>query len=370
MDAQAPSTQTEEAVQRVLALVREQNLSPDDRLPSERRLGQQLQLGRTPLNKAVACLIAQGHLRRIGYKLYPTGYLSDAERSSTRIAVPPIHVLHMPYRSGGLSSISFSLHEAAHDVAEGMGSHTIPIIAHDAAEQCRQLEGLLRQGTNGFVLWPQPHAPLGGLLRQCRDRSVPFVLCDIDLGPFDFVGVDNEQGTRLAVEHLHGLGHRKIAYITQSLQIPSLRRRCDGYVQACRSLGLRRAAGAILEVPGFHPDQAAELFDRIRREFSSATALVFSNDMGAVYFLPIAREAGIRVPEELSVIGFDDVDVAGVVTPQLTTIAQDFYHSGVIATQLLYHLIREKQKGRRSTPYRARVEPRLIIRQSTAGTRG
>ena len=69
-------------------------------------------------------------------------------------------------------------------------------------------------------------------------------------------------------------------------------------------------------------------------------------------------------------IGFDDIDAAVIITPQITTIAQDFYHSGVIATQLLYHLIREKQKGRRSTPYRARVEPRLVVRQSTAAPRG
>jgi DNA-binding LacI/PurR family transcriptional regulator len=275
-------------------------------------------------------------------------------------------VLQPPY---GLA-ITHSPLEAAHDVAQSLGTHAIPLLSKSQEDQHRHLAGMLRSGTNGFILWPLPQTPVEGLLRQFRAHGVPFVLCDLDLGPFDFVGVDNEQGTRLAVEHLYALGHRRIMYITQSLQIPSLQRRRDGYVHACMSRGLRRAARSVVEI-----ESATELtqihiaLDAFRGEFRGATGAVFSNDWAAIYFMRLAREAGIRVPEDISVVGFDGIDAASITTPGLTTVEQNFHHTGVVATQLLFHLIEDQRKGRRMPPYRLRVEPQLMVRQSTARRR-
>jgi len=337
------------AINRILAYVREQQLERDDRLPSEREFERLLDIGRPALNKAVACLIDQGALRREGYKLY---YMGEAEVKS---GPPPIHVINP---SGVL--------KAPYDVAEELGSHTIPVLVGNADDEHKVLTRLLQTGTNGFVIWPQFQSRARDLLEQFQHVGIPFVVCDQDLGAFDFVGVDNEEGSRLAVEHLKKRGHRNIVYITQSLAVPSLARRCEGYRQACLAGRMRRSASQIIEIPDQSVEHCAFAFAELRQKYPAATAIISSNDLVVLRVLEAVKAAGLRIPEDLSAVGFDDIEAAALASPALTTVKQDFYEIGILATQLLFRRMAKKRPPMSSDPIRIKVAPSLIQRASTA----
>lgn len=351
--------QYQEGIERIRAYLREQSPANNARLPSERDFVQLLGIPRPAVNKALACLIAEGVLQRKGYKLY------IAEKPATLPGPPPVHAL-IPR---GIMVNQLGPLEAAHDVARERLSHTIPVLIRDAADERETLARLLREKINGFVIWPHGPDCNVDLLAQFREQGTPFVLCDQDVADFDFVGINNETGTTLAVRHLVEQGHRNIAYITRPMTLSSLVQRCAGYRQACQAAGLTKAAGQILEVD-VSPERTAEhTFAAIRRQHPAATALVASNDTLALQVIASAQSAGMRVPEELALIGFDDIRAAEQCTPALTTIRQDFYEIGYLATQLLYQRLSATPPRDPLQSVRIRLDPRLIIRNSVASPR-
>jgi DNA-binding LacI/PurR family transcriptional regulator len=216
------------------------------------------------------------------------------------------------------------------------------------------------------VIWPQIRDIENDLLQQFRQLGVPFVVCDQDLGSFDFVGVDNEEGARLGVEHLREQGHCNIVYLTRALRIPSLVRRRDGYRAACLACKMRHAAEQIMEIPDYSVEQCAVAFAEMRRKYPAATAFMGSNDLLVLRVLDAAKAAGLRVPEDLSAVGFDDIDAAAQAVPALTTVRQNFYEIGVLAAQLLFRRLNQKGHSLQEQAIRIKLEPSLIQRASTA----
>lgn len=347
-----------DAACKILEYVKQHALDADARLPSERDFCALIQASQPTINKAVTSLIAEGHLRREGRKLFVAAPMSAS--------APPIHVLcpHAEYRQ--VTLVRQNLVEAAHDVCATMHTNAIPILARDGAEQRQQLLALLRGNTSGFVIWPITRTPLNDLLQEHAMREIPFVVCDLDLGPYDYVGIDNQSGSFQAVQHLHGLGHRQIAMITDQLAVSSLKLRCDGYQYACYVHGLHRSIKRIIEAPKISKEAIAAAFDSLRRNSPDVTAIFCSNDLLALYLLTIIRERGLHVPEDYSIIGFDGIDAGEMSQPALTTIAQDFYPLGVLAVERLYSKLRQKKLPQTSAnPWRTRLEPSLIVRSST-----
>jgi len=349
------TAQYEHAINCLRGYLRDQEVEPGDRLPSERAFAERLSLARPALNKAIACLIAEGLLRREGYKLYYVGASAPAP------GLPPIHIIHprsqVYYRRGPI--------EAAHDVARAFGTHTVPVLTGLPDDEREALARLLRDGTAGFVLWALREDCDADLLAQFRRMRVPFVVCDQNVGDCDFVGVDNAAGARLAVEHLGRIGHRNIAYLTQSLKLPSLAQRCAGYRAACLETRLNNAAGQVIEIPTHEEEHCREAYATLRREYPRATAFVASNDILALRVLACAREDGLRLPDDLSAVGFDDIEAAAHATPALTTVHQDFYEIGYVAAQQLFRRMGEGKAGAERAPVRLRLEPRLVERAST-----
>jgi len=343
----------------ILDYIREQSLKPGARVPSEREFQRLWSVPRPAISRAIASLLARGYLRREGYKL------TVAPHSETP-AAPVIHVLHPHQSSQEAGGIREQLIEAAHDVATAFHTHVIPILANTAVQQGQQLASLLKTGTHGFILWPLPGTKVSHILEQFIAAQVPFITCDLDFGYPFFVGSDNEAGMGLAVDHLRNRGHRRLAYITQSLEIVSLQHRRDGYVGRCQVHGLDESATAIIEVPSVSMESARLAWNRLRKNHVSATAVCCSNDLLALRIIECAREAGINVPGELSVVGFDDIEPASFATPPLTTVAQDFYEIGVLAAHTLYQRLRAGQSRGPLRPIRIRLEPYLIERHSTS----
>jgi LacI family transcriptional regulator len=188
----------------------------------------------------------------------------------------------------------------------------------------------------------------------------PAVLVDAysDGGEFDSVETDNISGARTAVQHFVERGHREIAILgTDRNAFPSILARRLGYEQAIAEAGL---APHYIDAPYFEHELAAAAAIEYLRANPGVTAIFCANDLVGVTFIQAAREAGISVPKQVSVIGFDDIDLASFITPSLTTMAVDKAGMGRLAVTLLLHRLEFQDECVTSTL----VRPQLIERQS------
>jgi DNA-binding LacI/PurR family transcriptional regulator len=196
---------------------------------------------------------------------------------------------------------------------------------------------------------------------QLRARGIPFVVLDpaAEL-PDDvpFVGATNWTGGRSAARHLIGLGHRRIAMIGGPDHL-FCRARHDGYRSALESAGRPAdlVVRAALSPEGGHA-AALELLGRPERP----TAIFASNDLQALGAYRAARELGLRIPADLSVVGFDDLPLAALVDPPLTTIRQPLAEMASAATELALALGR----GETTSQLGLELATTLTVRRSTA----
>lgn len=196
--------------------------------------------------------------------------------------------------------------------------------------------------------------------------SLPVVLVDGYHRRLHRVVVDDVKGGRLATEHLIALGHRRTAYIGNEPHWPfrfsSSRLRFWGYAQALRAAGLAPRPEYIRTGP-----HEQELARRHAHELFALpeppTAIVCATDTKAAAVLGAAREAGLAVPEDLSVVGYDDIEVAGYLG--LTTIRQSLFESGRRGVEILLALL----GGSERPPLRDVVPVELVRRHTTAPPR-
>lgn len=230
----------------------------------------------------------------------------------------------------------------------------------EEAAEIAGLEGLLEQRVAGIIFL----AYAGGSTRPRTlvEGSVPavFVTCSAEWG--DVVSADDERGARIATEHLIELGHKRIAYCADPIvEDATDRARQAGYRRTMEIAGLKPMV--------FHWERAE---DRLLREApveeiltgpQRPTAFVSSNDLGAIDLLDCADRLAIPVPKNLSVVGFDDVMMAGLARINLTTIAQPKEILARLAVDTLARRIGGELRG---DPIRQTVSCRLVIRGSTA----
>jgi LacI family transcriptional regulator len=175
-----------------------------------------------------------------------------------------------------------------------------------------------------------------------------------DLG---FVEVDQELGARLAVRHLLDLGHRHIAHLTGALRTFDARARVDGWQTELATAG---AQGARLE-GDFSAESGFRLGHRLCTDDAGLPTAVFAgNDLMAMGALAAFAERGVKVPQDVSVVGFDDMKGSGYLVPALTTVRQDFVHLGRSAIELLVRMLGGEKAERQ------KITPELVVRRSTA----
>jgi LacI family transcriptional regulator len=153
--------------------------------------------------------------------------------------------------------------------------------------------------------------------------------------PVTVITSDNTQGSRLAVEHLVSLGHRRIAYIRGPHSFTAAMPRLEAFHAACEAAGLSGSAVTVLRGEG-QVESGEKAADQLLREAPDVTAIACYNDLTAIGVLRALRAAGRRVPEDISVIGFDDIAAAEWVAPTLTTIAQE---KGTIGRRAVEQLV-------------------------------
>jgi len=253
----------------------------------------------------------------------------------------------------GPSSIQRSVQEAAR--AAGYFTSLVPLTDVTREELREALDHLARQAVEAVVVITAQEEALAVV--QSEEAGVPLIIVEGDLsGRGLSVGVDQIDGARQATQHLIDLGHRAIDHIAGPMPWTEAKGRLTGYEDAMHAAGLTPRAHFGGD---WTPARGYELGRKISRK-RDATAVFVANDQMAIGVLHAFAEAGLQVPRDISVVGFDDIPEAGYLNPALTTVRQDFYAVG----QRAIDLVTATLDG--STTDVSLLPPELIIRDSTA----
>jgi LacI family transcriptional regulator len=179
---------------------------------------------------------------------------------------------------------------------------------------------------------------------------------------FPSVSVDNERGVRMVVTHLTGLGHRRIGYIAGPQEVSTGLSRYRGFVDAMRAAGLEVRPDLVAHAKAFSIDEGWRCSKELLAAPDRCTAIAAGNDMLAVGCYRTLDEAGLSCPDDVSVVGFNDMPFIDRLRPPLTTVRFPHYQVGTEAAQLLLERIAGKD-GPVKILYLA---PELIVRGSTA----
>ncbi|WP_459644057.1 LacI family DNA-binding transcriptional regulator [Kineococcus sp. NUM-3379] len=200
--------------------------------------------------------------------------------------------------------------------------------------------------------------------RQLVARSIPFVVVDTAGEPspdVPTVGSANWNGGLVATRHLLGLGHRRIAVVSGPSDVLCSRARIDGYRSALDEAGIA-VDPALVRYGNFHAGGGYAHGRDLLTLPDRPTAVFAGSDYQALGVLRSARELGLRVPQDLSVVGYDDLPLTGWIDPPLTTVRQPLREMAATATRMVLSLAR----GEVPTNLRIDLATELVVRESTA----
>ncbi len=243
--------------------------------------------------------------------------------------------------------------------AREQGHHLLVSNSHTDESEAESVVRSLRGRVDGLIiLWPRLSVHF---LESLIPKRLPVVLLNTSAGQsrFKSLSFDNRDGAYAAVQHMADHGHERVAILTGGPENFDAQERLAGYRAAVDDFGL--VADSSLEIEG---DFTREMGHAVVEKFLSLdprpTALFVSNDSMALGALRGLHEAGLRVPEDVALVGFDDIPTASYVTPSLTTVHAPTQELG---EQAMDHLLAGLQDDELS-PSHQTLETRLVIRES------
>jgi LacI family transcriptional regulator len=240
------------------------------------------------------------------------------------------------------------------------GYEVVVYTTHRNATKEAAFIDILTQGAVDGIVVNLPKDP-EKVLFTLKSRAFPFVFLDHNGYGDDFptVTVTNWQGGYGAAQYLIRLGHRRIGFITGMLDACASQDRLAGFKAALKAEHISEDAELLFEGT-FLQESGYEAGMKFMRLSDPPTAIFASNDVMAFGVMEASRELGLRIPEDVSIIGFDDISSASLVHPSLTTVRQPLEHMGKVAAQMLLDLITDPKK-----PVRRIVLPTdLVARES------
>ncbi|HEX9889482.1 MAG TPA: LacI family DNA-binding transcriptional regulator [Nitriliruptorales bacterium] len=217
----------------------------------------------------------------------------------------------------------------------------------------KRIEGVIASPTDDSH--PDVYRALGDTPIVLIDREVPGLRADV-------VRVDNFRGAHDAVTYLIGLGHERIATIAGPTSVTTGQERLKGYTRALEEAGIA-VDDRLVHFGNFKQESGYDLAQRLLASDPAPTAVFVANNLMTLGAMIAFNEAGVEIPAELSVVGFDDVDWATLTRPQLTVVAQPAYEVGADSAELLLRRMNEGNGSKRRTLL---LTPELIVRDSTA----
>jgi DNA-binding LacI/PurR family transcriptional regulator len=251
----------------------------------------------------------------------------------------------------------------------------LPIImdAHNEAAQFERYLGmLLERRIEGLIVVANWMFVDIKRLAAIEQEQIPSVIVGQQMrsSAMSSIMVDNELGGYLALQHLHALGHREIAVIRGPEELPDSRKRWAGILRCAAEVGLKLRPTCVLDLPGASEPTAGfyegrRITSDLLADGPHCTAILAFDDLTALGAISALHLAGLRVPEDYSVIGFDDVPNASLSTPTLSTVRQPMEHMGVTAAERLLAEMESLQNERSLPAKHWLTTPELVARDST-----
>lgn len=344
-----------------------ENLKPNDRFLTEKQLCDIHGVSRQTVRQALMRLESENVITRVR---------GSGTFVGSGIAVPRTEP---EKKTVGVISTYFSDYIFPHIVTGiesvlGDSGYTMQLaITHDQVfEETQALEKMLRTGVSGLIVEPSKSAlpnPNTELYAELRRKGVPIVFFNAKYPwaeGFPCVAMDDEAAGKTVTDHLFSRGHRRVAGIFALDDIQG-HKRYSGYMRSCLENGVHNSEK---NVYWYSTAERSDLFkyakDRLLELLSGTTAVVCYNDRLAIELLHFCKENGIRVPEELSVVGIDDSPYAAICDVPLTTVHHPHRKLGESAARTLLSMI----EHRVTEPEDRIFVPELVERESVLDVRG
>lgn len=331
--------------------IRKGNFKPNEKIYTQKELCARFKVSNITINKAMDELVREGLLYRRRAK--GTFVAEKKEQEKSFVIGLVINNIANPFFARLAKVIQNRALEAKYNVVYYANSNLI--------EESRSIEMLIKGRANGVVLVPSLDSGEGNLIVGLEARGIPLVYLNrfLKKPESDYVIVNNIDGTTQNLKYLLSLGHRRIGFVAAAPYSRAIEERLEGYRVFVKKHHLHE--NVPIQISGFLNEEGG--YDGGRIIFSSPnrpTAIFCANDITAVGLLKAARRFQIKVPDELSVIGFDDIEVAKHLSPPLTTVSQPLERMAEIAVEILM----EKMKGNPRKRKEIVLAPKLVIRES------
>jgi LacI family transcriptional regulator len=259
-----------------------------------------------------------------------------------------------PYYAVMLRGVEASIEDA--------GLHLLVSSGHARADSERSAIQFLKQRRSDALIVQAEALTDAELIELSEEAGVPVVIFGRRIPELASlcVHLDNEAGGRLATGHLLEHGHRRIAHITGPLRFPDARHRLQGYRDALERAGIAYDDHLVVE-GDFREGGGRSAMERLLDRGPEPDAVFAANDQMAAGAMRAARDRGLDVPRDLSLVGYDDVLLAQYLSPALTTVRQPLRDMGRAAADIAIALLEQ-----RKVEVRTRFEPELVVRESVA----
>lgn len=348
--------------------------SPGEWLPAERELAEELAVSRPMVRAALTELHQRGFIEREPH-CRPRVPESVVPQKTDRHAASQTIAAILPQQPSYATA-----HSILRGITRELRQHESPcaVTVLDTHQEKKGpaskpweieiLERLLHEPpVAGIIIWHYMGEETVPILRRIQKRGTPIVFVDRLPGEMDcdYVGVDNRGGMRQGIEYLLRLGHRRFALLMDNPHISAVREREAGFRDALWNAGILPDERLIRHAFQHEHDIRHDL-TALFEQPEPPTALVASNDLTAFAIMQAAVEKGWRIPQDFSLIGFDDIECSSPHPAILTTIHQPFFEVGQQAVALLLDRLRHPERTARRTYRQMQLATSLVVR-STCG---
>jgi DNA-binding LacI/PurR family transcriptional regulator/DNA-binding transcriptional regulator YhcF (GntR family) len=339
------------------------SLPPGSRLPTELDLAEEYNISRGTVRQAMTALVNEGLLERIQGRGTFVRVLPPLGRQEQGIQTIGKRIgLLLSYPG---SELDLDILRGVEYAAKSRGYQVTFAYTEESAEQQKNdINRLRADGVGGLIIYPLSNITYSEAIWKLAADHIPFVLIDRYLPDLDadYVVSDNFSGGYRATEHLIILGYSRISFCysyTGTLATTSVRDRFEGYRKALEEYGLPYDESLVFEFPrrvkGL-PDPYLEFLSRPNRP----EAIFASLDNEAANLMKAAQQIGLRIPEDLALVGFDNLRFTAHSNPPLTTVAQSCRDMGVQAVDLIIKRI----EGYRGPTRHIEIPVNLVVRES------
>lgn len=358
IDIHSPVPRYVQAKEILANAIRRGEFPAGSKLPSTSEIGDSVNVSLITAHKAIQCLVEEGWLRRErGRGTFVRGDFeaSVAARPRFRVAL----VLHPANRLGDFyhGGLMEGIHGAAEE-ADEVGELVI--------RRRSSLDDLTSIDAEGFLCFHPYRDDFNRLELTAQRRAVVVVGGSLDNTPLHCVDSENYLGARAAVRHLVGMGHERIAIVNGPLNSPNCMHRFQGYVAEMEASGLK-----VREEYVFNAEMAltvGPVLDRLSlaiRGRIRPTAVMACGYYLALEVMTLLQQMDLRIPRDISLVGFDDPKSANLLNPPLTTVAQPLEEMGKAAYDRIARLV----QGETVQPRVMLLPTRLVVRDSTGPAR-